>query len=42
MELYAPKLTVSFQQQLVHLPTSWLVNQAVSLSRHLAKRGANT
>ena len=40
--LYALKLTLSFQQWLAHLPCSWLVSQEVSLSRHLAKQGANT
>jgi hypothetical protein len=42
MELYAIKLTLSSQQRLVHLPSSWLVNQATSLSRHLDEQGANT
>ena len=41
MELYALKLTLSFQQWSAHLP-SWLVNQAVPLSRHLAKQWTNT
>ena len=35
-------LTLSFQQRLAHLPSSWLVGQEVSLSRHLAEQGANT
>ena len=35
MELYALKLTMSFQQRLAHLPSSWLVKQATSLSPHL-------
>ena len=42
LELYALKLTTGFQQQLAHPPSSWLVNQATSLSRHLAEEGFNT
>ena len=42
MELYALKLTMGFQQRLAHLPSSWLVGQATSLSRHLAEQGFNT
>ena len=42
MELYALKLTMSFQQHLAHLSSSWLVSQATSLSEHLAEQGANT
>ena len=42
MELYALNLTMSFQQRLAHLRSSWLVSQARSLSQHLAKQGANT
>ena len=42
MELFAPKLTMSFQEWLAHLPSSWLANQANSLSCHLAEQGANT
>ena len=30
------------KQLLAHLPSSWLVSQATSLSQHLAKQGANT
>ena len=37
MDLYAHKLNIGFQQQLVHLPSSWLVNQETLLSQHLAK-----
>ena len=42
MELYALKLTLSFQQQLAHLPSSWLVNEVISLSYLFAKQGAKT
>ena len=42
MELYSLKLLMDFQQRFVHLPSSWLVSQAVSLSRHLTEQGANT
>ena len=42
MKLYAIKLTIGFQQRLAHLLTSWLVNQATSLSRHHAKQGCDT
>ena len=41
MQLYALKLTLSFQQWLAHPPSSWLVSQAISLSHHLAE-GTNT
>ena len=34
IELYARKLTMGFQQRLAHLPSSWLVSQAASLSQH--------
>ena len=30
IELYALTLTMDFQQRLAHLPSSWLVNQAIS------------
>ena len=39
MKLYTLKLIMSFQQRLAHLPTSWLVNQAVSFPCHLVKKG---
>jgi hypothetical protein len=42
MELDSLKLIMGFQQRLVHLPSIWLVSQAVSLSRHLAEQGGNT
>ena len=42
MELYALKLTLSFQQQLAHLPSSWLVNEVISLSYIFAKQQAKT
>ena len=42
MELYALKQTMSFQQHLAHLPSSWLVSQATSFSQHLAEQQANT
>ena len=41
MDLYVLKLTMSFQQWLVHLPSSWLVSQVALLSQHLAEQGAN-
>ena len=39
IELYALELIIIFEQQLAHLASSWLINQATSLSRHLAKQG---
>ena len=42
IELYAFKLTTGFQRRHAHLPSSWLVSQATSLSRHLVKQGYNT
>ena len=39
MNLHAPK---GFQQWLAHLPSSCLVNQATSLSQHLARKGTDT
>ena len=42
MELYSLKLTLRFQQWLAHLCSSWLVNQAISFSRHLAEQETNT
>lgn len=42
MILYPCKLTVGFQQQLVHLPSAWLVNQETLLSQHLAEQGFDT
>ena len=42
VELYALKLMKGFHQQLAHLPSSWLVNQACSISRHLAQQRAHT
>ena len=36
------KLTVGFQRRHAHLPSSWLVSQATSTSRHLVKHGCNT
>ena len=41
IEWYALKLTMDFQQQLVHLPSSWLVSQATLFSQHLARQGFN-
>lgn len=38
MHLYA----IGFQQRLAHLPSSWLINQATSLSSHLAIQGFDT
>ena len=35
MELYALKLAIGSWQRLAPLPSSWLINQATSLSRHL-------
>ena len=40
--LYTLKLTMGFQQQLIHLSPSWLVNKATSQSQHLAEQGFNT
>ena len=37
MEFYAPKLSTSSQQWFARLPSSWIVNQAISLSCHLAE-----
>ena len=37
LELHALKLTIGFQQKLVHLSPSWLVNKVASLSQHLAE-----
>ena len=42
VELYAIELTMVSQQQLAHIPSSWLINQATSLSRHLVEQGFNT
>ena len=33
---------MGFHQQLAHLPSSWLVNQATSFSLYFAKQGFNT
>ena len=42
MELYAHKPTKGFQQRLAHPPSSWLVNQATSLSQNLGEQGFDT
>ena len=42
MELCPLKLTMSFQQQLAHLSSYWLVNQTSSISQHLVEQGVNT
>ena len=33
------KLTLRFRQRLAHLPSSWLLSRAISLSRHLVEHG---
>ena len=38
IELYALILSLGFQHRLAHQPSSQLVSQATSLSRHLAKQ----
>jgi hypothetical protein len=42
IKLYNFKLTMGFQRWHAHLPSSWLVSQATSLSQHLVKQGYNT
>ena len=42
IELYSLKLMMGLQQRLAHLPSSWVVNQACSISQHLAKQGTRT
>ena len=42
LEVYYLKLIMDFHHQLAHLPSSWLVNQATSLSQHLAEQGYDT
>ena len=42
MKLHALKLTKGFEQWLVHLPSSCLVNQGTSLIQHLTKQGIDT
>ena len=42
VELCVIKLSMGFQQCLVHLSPSWVVNKAPSLSQHLAEQGCNT
>jgi hypothetical protein len=42
IELYALKLAMGSQQWLACLPSSWLVSQATSLSRHLVEHGFNS
>ena len=42
IELYTLKLTMSSQKRLAHLPSSWLVSQAISLSQHMGQQGFNT
>jgi hypothetical protein len=42
MELYALRLTMSFQQCLAHLPSFCVANQATSLSQHHVEQGAKT
>ena len=42
IELYTLKVIMGFQHWLAHLPPSWLVNIATSLSWNLAKQGFNT
>ena len=42
IEFYALMRIVGFQHWLAHLPSSWLINQATLLSRHLVKQGVDT
>ena len=42
IQLHAFKLTMGFQQWLTHIPPSWLVNKAPSLSQHIAEQGFNS
>ena len=36
-DLYTHKLPMGFQEQLAHLPSSWVVSKATSPSQHLAE-----
>jgi len=38
IEIYALQVMMGFHQWLAHLPSSWLVNQACSISQHLAQQ----
>jgi len=40
MQLYALKPSISFQLELAHLSSSWLLNQATSFSQHIVVEGA--
>ena len=42
MELYAIKLTKGLEQQLVYLPSSWLVSQGTSFSHHITEHAFDT
>ena len=42
IKLYALNLTTGFQLRVAHVPSSWLVNHATSLSWHLIEEGFNT